>query len=143
MLYCGLRSAEVLDLDVADVDIGGRWLRVVGKGERERRVPLDAAVASVIQVICCRVARIRQWPPVPGGQRTEPRTAVDRGRSAHDLSLSPRAHWDYRWASPRAAAHVCYLYWLRAGEARGLRGRPATCLTVIRNLSVPMVTSAT
>lgn len=50
MLYCGLRSAEVLALDVADVDIGGRWLRVIGKGQRERRVPLDADVASVIQV---------------------------------------------------------------------------------------------
>lgn len=50
MLYCGLRSAEVLALDVADVDIGGRWVRVVGKGRRERRVPLDADVASVIQV---------------------------------------------------------------------------------------------
>jgi site-specific recombinase XerD len=50
MLYCGLRSAEVLGLDVADVDIGGRWLTVTGKGQRERRVPLDADVASVIQV---------------------------------------------------------------------------------------------
>jgi site-specific recombinase XerD len=50
MLYCGLRSAEVLGLAVTDVDIGGRWLTVLGKGERERRVPLDADVASVIQV---------------------------------------------------------------------------------------------
>lgn len=50
MLYCGLRSAEVLGLAVADVDIGGRWLKVLGKGQRERRVPLDADVASVIQV---------------------------------------------------------------------------------------------
>lgn len=50
MLYCGLRSAEVLGLDVTDVDIGGRWLKVVGKGQRERRVPLDSDVASVIQV---------------------------------------------------------------------------------------------
>lgn len=50
MLYCGLRSAEVLGLDVSDVDIGGRWLKVIGKGQRERRVPLDADVASVIQV---------------------------------------------------------------------------------------------
>lgn len=50
MLYCGLRSAEVLGLDVADADIGGRWLKVLGKGQRERRVPLDADVASVIQV---------------------------------------------------------------------------------------------
>ena len=50
MLYCGLRSAEVLGLDVADADIGGRWLKVLGKGQRERRVPLDADLASVIQV---------------------------------------------------------------------------------------------
>jgi integrase/recombinase XerD len=50
MLYCGLRSAEVLGMDVADADIGGRWLKVTGKGDRERRVPLDADVASVIQV---------------------------------------------------------------------------------------------
>jgi integrase/recombinase XerD len=50
MVYCGLRSAEVLGLEVTDVDIGGRWLRVIGKGQRERRVPLDADVASVIQV---------------------------------------------------------------------------------------------
>lgn len=50
MLYCGLRASEVLGLDVADADIGGRWLKVTGKGSRERRVPLDADVASVIQV---------------------------------------------------------------------------------------------
>jgi integrase/recombinase XerD len=50
MLYCGLRSCEVLGLGVTDVDIGGRWLLVTGKGQRERRVPLDSDVASVIQV---------------------------------------------------------------------------------------------
>ncbi|MGH3462697.1 MAG: tyrosine-type recombinase/integrase [Kribbellaceae bacterium] len=50
MLYCGLRSVEVFTLDVADVDIGGRWLKVTGKGRRERRVPRDADVDSVIQL---------------------------------------------------------------------------------------------
>ena len=49
MLFCGLRSGEVLALDVTDVDIGGRWLRVSGKGAKERRVPLDVDVAGVIQ----------------------------------------------------------------------------------------------
>jgi integrase/recombinase XerD len=49
MLFSGLRSCEVLALDVTDVDIGGRWLRVTGKGARERRVPLDVDVAGVIQ----------------------------------------------------------------------------------------------
>lgn len=50
MLYCGLRSCEVLALDVKDADIGGRWLRVWGKGSKERRVPLDTDVARAIQV---------------------------------------------------------------------------------------------
>lgn len=49
MVFCGLRAGEVLSLDVADVDIGGRWLRVSGKGSKERRVPLDVDVAGVIQ----------------------------------------------------------------------------------------------
>lgn len=49
MLYCGLRAGEVLALRIRDVDIGGRWLLVLGKGSKERRVPLDVDVAGVIQ----------------------------------------------------------------------------------------------
>ena len=49
MLFSGLRSAEVLGLRVADVDVGRGWVRVIGKGDRERRVPLDAEVAGLIQ----------------------------------------------------------------------------------------------
>lgn len=49
MVFCGLRSSEVLALDVNDVDIGARWLLVSGKGGKERRVPLDVDVAGVIQ----------------------------------------------------------------------------------------------
>jgi len=49
MLLSGLRSAEVLGLAVADVDIGRGWVRVTGKGDKERRVPLDPDVAGLIQ----------------------------------------------------------------------------------------------
>jgi len=49
MLLSGLRSAEVLGLAVADVDIPRGWLRVMGKGGKERRVPLDPDVAGLIQ----------------------------------------------------------------------------------------------
>ena len=49
MLFSGLRSAEVLGLAVPDVDIGAGWVRVVGKGDKERRVPLDPEVAGTIQ----------------------------------------------------------------------------------------------
>src|SRR5215472_8609824 len=49
MLFCGLRSAEVLGLAVADVDSPRGWIRVMGKGGKERRVPLDPDVAGLIQ----------------------------------------------------------------------------------------------
>ena len=49
MVFCGLRAGEVLALQVKDVDIGGRWLLVPGKGGKERRVPLDVDVAGMIQ----------------------------------------------------------------------------------------------
>lgn len=49
MLLSGLRSAEVLGLGVRDVDIGRGWVRVIGKGDKERRVPLDPDVAGLIQ----------------------------------------------------------------------------------------------
>lgn len=49
MLLSGLRSAEVLGLDVADVDIARRWVRVTGKGSKERRVPIDFDVATAVQ----------------------------------------------------------------------------------------------
>lgn len=49
MVFCGLRAGEVLSLDVTDVDIGARWLQVLGKGAKERRVPLDVDVAGLIQ----------------------------------------------------------------------------------------------
>jgi integrase/recombinase XerD len=78
MLYCGLRSAEVLALDVTDVDIGGRWLRVIGKGQRERRVPLDADVASVIQVYLlaerAESASVRLFLVAKGPNRGQPLT---------------------------------------------------------------------
>lgn len=41
MLQGGLRAAEVRGLELADVDMGLRRLRVVGKGRRERVVPVD------------------------------------------------------------------------------------------------------
>ena len=49
MLLSGLRSAEVLGLRVSDVDIARRWVRVLGKGGKERSVPIDTDVAGVIQ----------------------------------------------------------------------------------------------
>jgi site-specific recombinase XerD len=41
MLYGGLRSCEVLRLQLGDVDLAAKAVRVFGKGARERVVPMD------------------------------------------------------------------------------------------------------
>ncbi len=43
MVQGGLRASEVRALRLADVDVGLRQLRVIGKGGRERIVPVDRA----------------------------------------------------------------------------------------------------
>jgi integrase/recombinase XerC len=49
LLYgCGLRIAEALSLSVSDAPRAGRPLRVVGKGAKERLVPVLPAVAQAV-----------------------------------------------------------------------------------------------
>jgi integrase len=40
LYYAGLRRAEVVNLDVRDVDLQRRRIRVIGKGDKSRVVPL-------------------------------------------------------------------------------------------------------
>lgn len=52
MLLSGLRSAEVLGLRVSDVDIARRWVRVLGKGGKERSVPSTPTWPARSKPIC-------------------------------------------------------------------------------------------
>jgi len=50
LLYgCGLRVAELVGVDVQDFDWGARWLRVRGKGRKERQVPYGAKAAEALE----------------------------------------------------------------------------------------------
>ncbi len=50
LLYgSGLRVSELCGLDRAGVDLPGRWLRVLGKGRKERMVPFHDACAAALQ----------------------------------------------------------------------------------------------
>lgn len=48
MLLCGLRSREVLELEVGDLIWADQRLRIRGKGQRDRMLPLSALLARVI-----------------------------------------------------------------------------------------------
>lgn len=75
---CGLRIAELLALDVKDMDFIGETVRVFGKGSKERIVPIGAPALNAIQ-------RYRQGAAVTSGplflsklQRRITQQAVDQ-----------------------------------------------------------------
>jgi integrase/recombinase XerD len=50
LLYgAGLRVTELVSLTEKDVDLEARWVRVFGKGGRERLVPLSAGAAEALR----------------------------------------------------------------------------------------------
>jgi site-specific recombinase XerD len=71
MVLGGLRAAEVRSLRLADVDMGLRRVRVVGKGGKERVVPVD----DVFFVECAAYLRSER----PAGCRTSECFVVLRG----------------------------------------------------------------
>src|SRR5215475_12951690 len=81
MLFSGLRSAEVLGLAVADVDIPRGWIRVMGKGGKERRVPLDPDVAGLIQAYL-----LAERPETPSRALFVVANGPHRGRSEEHTS---------------------------------------------------------
>jgi integrase/recombinase XerC len=86
LLYgSGLRLSEAVGLDLSHVDWGGRTVRVIGKGDKERIVPLGAhAKVALLAMLRDRTGHARSPTaapagdePVfvgPGGRRLSPRT---------------------------------------------------------------------
>jgi len=51
ILYgCGLRVSEAVGLNLEDFDPGERWVRVRGKGRKERQVPYGSKAAEALEV---------------------------------------------------------------------------------------------
>ena len=78
MLLCGLRSAEVLQLQPGDVLVEDRQLRIRGKGERDRVLPLPQVVA-----------RLRGAAAVRRLAGTSARPPDDLGGPAQPVSPAP------------------------------------------------------
>ena len=104
----GLRLAELVGLDWRDVDLEARQLRVLGKGRKERIVPLtDPAVAA-----------LREWRPrtpgtgpvVPGRNGRIGRRTIER-----DVEAALSANGDGTPAWPHALRHSFATHLLDGG----------------------------
>lgn len=98
MLQVGLRRGEIAGLALEDYDPHGRWLTVIGKGDRERRcaVPEEAAVAleKWVDAMPGDVRTGPMWPSSHNpGQGISPRTVSARiTQVSNDCGLHVHPH---------------------------------------------------
>ncbi len=48
MYGCGIRVSELVGINLEDIDLRGGWLRVRGKGNKERQVPVGARAVEAV-----------------------------------------------------------------------------------------------
>jgi integrase/recombinase XerC len=66
LLYgCGLRVAELCGLDIGDLDLEGRTVTVLGKGDRQRMVPMHNSCANVLAGWLAGPRRLLAGPETP------------------------------------------------------------------------------
>jgi integrase/recombinase XerC len=65
VLYgCGLRISELVGLNLEDIDRTEGWLRVRGKGRKERQVPMPGQAASALERYLAERSVVRDEPAV-------------------------------------------------------------------------------
>ncbi len=116
MLLCGLRSAEVLGLELADVGIEEAQLRVRGKGQKERMLPLPDSLLETLQQYL-RLERPRRCQTVKllvvlqGKRRAKPMTRAGLRSLFRHRRLRP----DIANANPHRLRHTFGADMARAG----------------------------
>jgi site-specific recombinase XerD len=107
---CGLRISELLALDVRDVDFLGDTVRVMGKGSKERIVPVGGPAVSAIQ-------RYRQEAAVTSGPLFLSKRRTRLTQQAVDQLLKKYLrHSDIPFAiSPHKLRHSFATHMLDAG----------------------------
>jgi site-specific recombinase XerD len=116
MLFCGLRSKEVLELKLGDVDFADAKLRVRGKGGRERALPLPDVLAEALRRYLALERPARGAEPqlflvLQGRRRGQPMTAA----GLRGLFRRRRRRPDLRAANPHRFRHTFGADMTRAG----------------------------
>jgi len=82
---CGLRAAELVGLGLADLDLPGRTVRVLGKGRKERLVPFGRKAEEALRAYLPVRAQLRER--LGAVEDGEPLIVNLQGRRLSDRSL--------------------------------------------------------
>jgi integrase/recombinase XerC len=120
LLYgSGLRVSELVGLDVNDVDSGRKLLRVLGKGNKERQVPIGRAAREVLE----EYLPLRPELAHPKTQSQDPRALLLNRRGAR-LTVRSVQNFVRRYGAlgagradlhPHALRHSCATHLLEGG----------------------------
>ena len=95
LLYAaGLRVSEALGLDREDLSLDGAWVRVIGKGDRERLVPVGDVALDWL----------RRWIDGPRAELLTPEVVARRGGPLFLGDRGRRLARQQAWALVKAAA---------------------------------------
>lgn len=103
MALAGLRCAEVARLDVVDIVDDRRMLRVIGKGDKERVVPLHPDALDAIQ-LAGLPRRGRLFTRPMGGPWTPPLVSRATNDYLRDVGVDATAHQFRHWFGTRTYA---------------------------------------
>jgi integrase/recombinase XerC len=85
LLYgCGVRVSELVGINLPDIDLGEGWLRVRGKGNKERQVPIPGRAAQAV----ARYLEVRMAAP-----QEQALFVNSRGRRLGDRSVRKLVKW--------------------------------------------------
>lgn len=112
LLYgCGLRISELVGLRWSDVDLEERWLVVLGKGSKERRVPFGTCAQRALERLGARSGVSE--PYVFEGRGGRPLTV----RTVHRIVTSLAARCGLEGVTPHVLRHSCATHLVERGAS--------------------------
>ena len=108
----GLRLSELVDLDLDDVNLSSRVVRVRGKGRKERLVPFNRTTAEALRMMVGDRASLAARPSASAG----PGRAARHARPRHALFLNLRG----RRLTSRSVDRLVRRYVREAAIAQGI-----------------------